>query len=111
MSKYNQFVRICRHNFIFVKIDFYLLSKQDCFIVPGPPYFFMSLQYTQSPQSSLKQATHSLHLTLLTLLADGGRLYPGLPSSDLDLMYLYINFDNNGRSRLRQGLCNIFWHN
>ncbi|CAN7948475.1 unnamed protein product, partial [Ixodes pacificus] len=33
---------------------------QDCFMRPGPPNFFMSLQKWQSPQSARRQASHFL---------------------------------------------------
>lgn len=38
---------------------------QDCFIRPGPPNFFISLQKWHSPQSALRHASHFLHLVLL----------------------------------------------
>lgn len=40
------------------------LLMQDCFMRPGPPNFFISLQKWQSPQSALKQASHFLHRVL-----------------------------------------------
>ena len=38
----------------------HFLNLQVCFIVPGPPYFTISLQKLHSRQSSLVQASHSL---------------------------------------------------
>ena len=36
-------------------------SWQDCFILPGPPNFFISLQVLHSPQSSRWQFSHCPH--------------------------------------------------
>ena len=46
----------------------HLRLQQVNFILPGPPNFFMSRQYRQSPQSSRMQVRHFLHLILLTRL-------------------------------------------
>lgn len=41
------------------------LMMQDCFILPGPPNFFMSLQKWHSPHSVRRQASHLRHRVLL----------------------------------------------
>lgn len=38
---------------------------QDCFILPGPPNFFMSLQKWHSPHSVRRHASHLRHRVLL----------------------------------------------
>lgn len=41
------------------------LIMQDCFILPGPPNFFMSLQKWHSPHSVRRHASHLRHRVLL----------------------------------------------
>ena len=53
------------------------LLIHDCLALPGPPYFFMSLQKLHSWQSSLVQGSHCLHLTRRRLLP-AASLPPGL---------------------------------
>lgn len=40
------------------------LMMQDCFILPGPPNFFMSLQKWHSPHSVRRHASHLRHRVL-----------------------------------------------
>lgn len=56
------------------------LLMQDCFILPGPPNFFISLQKWHSPQSDCWQFSHLRHLVLrlrvpVELPLTGGRLW------------------------------------
>ena len=50
------------------------LMMQDCFIRPGPPNFFMSLQKWHSPHSVLRHASHFLQRVLLRRAPDVLRL-------------------------------------
>lgn len=50
------------------------LMIQDCFIRPGPPNFFMSLQKWHSPHSFRRQASHLRQRVLLRLAPDELRL-------------------------------------
>ena len=52
------------NNFIISHFLKHFRLIQHCFLVPGPPYFFMSLQFEHPLQSSLLHAPHSPHLLL-----------------------------------------------
>lgn len=53
---------------LFIRIgNKHFLMIQHFFFFPGPPYFFMSEQYTHEPQSSRLQFEHSPHLLALFL--------------------------------------------
>jgi hypothetical protein len=43
--------------------SWHCLIIHDCLSTPGPPNFFMSLQYLHSSQSSRVHASHARHLT------------------------------------------------
>lgn len=50
------------------------LMMHDCFMRPGPPNFFMSLQKWQSPHSVRRHASHFRHLVRLLRAPDVPRL-------------------------------------
>lgn len=55
------------------------LSRQDCFMRPGPPNFFMSLQKWHSPHSVLMQAWQRRHRVRLRLAPPPSALLPDIP--------------------------------
>lgn len=59
------------------------LIIQDCFIRPGPPNFFMSLQKWHSPHSVRRQASHFRQRVLLRLAPDELRLDGSLTADDV----------------------------
>lgn len=58
------------------------LIMQDCFIRPGPPNFFMSLQKWHSPHSFRRHASHFRQRVLLRLAPDELRL-DGILTADV----------------------------
>lgn len=58
------------------------LMIQDCFIRPGPPNFFMSLQKWHSPHSFRRHASHLRQRVLLRLAPDELRL-DGILTADV----------------------------
>lgn len=54
------------------------LMMQDCFMRPGPPNFFMSLQKWHSPHSVRRHASHFRQRVLLLLAPDVPRLADSL---------------------------------
>lgn len=58
------------------------LIMQDCFMRPGPPNFFMSLQKWHSPHSVRRQASHFRQRVLLRLAPDELRLDGSLTADD-----------------------------
>lgn len=62
----------------FVLTAMHCLMMQDCFIRPGPPNFFMSLQKWHSPHSVRRQASHFRQRVLLRRAPDVPRLADSL---------------------------------
>lgn len=58
------------------------LIMQDCFMRPGPPNFFMSLQKWHSPHSVRRHASHFRQRVLLRLAPDELRLDGSLTADD-----------------------------
>lgn len=59
---------------------------QDCFMRPGPPNFFMSLQKWHSPHSVRRHASHFRQRVLLRLAPDALRL-DGSLTADVDPIF------------------------
>lgn len=64
------------------------LMMQDCFIRPGPPNFFMSLQKWHSPHSVRRHASHFRQRVLLLLAPDVPRLADSLTADAGDAAIL-----------------------
>lgn len=80
---------------------------QDCFILPGPPNFFMSLHVLHSPQSSRWQFSHWPHL-VRRLRTPGPTLVPNLDIMGTALWRGVFSFYNYNQLSLLTG--RVTWY-
>lgn len=79
--------------------------RQDCFILPAPPNFFISLQVRHSPQSSRWQFSHCPHRVRRRLIP-GPTFVPSI--GPLGPVFLGVDFFCEGKKRKKTGFF-PFW--